>query len=154
MDQARRASTVVSLSLSDAFCVDRHRADFLDLVENRVDILFANEAEICSLYEVGTFEEAAERIAGRVGIACLTRSEKGSLVITDDGQRLAVPAAPTELVDTTGAGDLYAAGFLALWAAGASLEECGRAASITAAAVIAHLGPRPQADLRKLVGLD
>jgi sugar/nucleoside kinase (ribokinase family) len=154
MDQARRAGTVVALSLSDSFCVDRHRADFLDLVENRVDILFANEAEICSLYEVESFDEAAERIAGRVGIACLTRSEHGSLIISDDGQRVAVPAAPTELVDTTGAGDLYAAGFLALWSGGAPLEECGRAASITAAEVISHLGPRPLDDLRKLVGID
>ena len=154
MEQARRAGTAVSLTLSDSFCVDRHRAEFLELVEERVDILFANEAEICSLYEVATFEEAAERVAGRVGIACLTRSEKGSLVISDDGQRLEVSAAPAELVDSTGAGDLYAAGFLARWAAGASLEECGRVASLAAAEVLSSLGPRPQTDLRKLVGLD
>jgi len=153
MEGARRAGTVVSLTLSDAFCVDRHRADFLDLVENRVDILFANESEICSLYEVESFDEAAERVAGHVGIACLTRSEKGSLVVTDDGQRIEVPAAPTDLVDTTGAGDLYAAGFLARWAAGASLEECGRVASLAAAEVVSHLGPRPQTDLRSFVGL-
>ena len=86
--------TPVSFTLSDAFCVDRHRAEFLDLVEHRVDILFANEDEICSLYEVDDFEEAARRVQGHCAIACLTRSEKGSVILTAEGERIDVPAAP------------------------------------------------------------
>jgi sugar/nucleoside kinase (ribokinase family) len=153
MDRARAAGTVVALTLSDSFCVDRHRADFLDLVDGRVDVLFANEAEITSLYEVDDFEAAAAAVAGKVQIACLTRSEKGSVVLAADGTRVEVPASPTELVDTTGAGDLYAAGFLARWAAGAGLDECARVAAIAAGEVISHLGPRPEADLKALAGL-
>ena len=110
MDAAHDAGTPVSFTLSDGFCVDRHRAEFLDLVEHRIDILFANEDEICSLYEVDDFEEAARRVQGHCAIACLTRSEKGSVILTAEGERIDVPAAPTEVVDTTGAGDLYAAG--------------------------------------------
>jgi sugar/nucleoside kinase (ribokinase family) len=153
MDHARRVSTPVAFTLSDSFCVDRHRVEFGRLVADHVDILFANEAEICSLYEVDDFEEAARRVAGHVGIACLTRSERGSVILTADGGRIEVPAHPTEVVDTTGAGDLYAAGFLARWAAGADLAECGRVASIAAAEAISHLGARPESDLRALAGL-
>ena len=152
MDHARQVSTPVAFTLSDSFCVDRHRAEFLDLVADHVDILFANEAEICSLYQVDDFEAAARRVAGHVGIACLTRSERGSVVITSDGSRVDTPAAATDVVDTTGAGDLYAAGFLSRWAAGADMAECARVASIVAAEVISHMGARPEADLRLLVG--
>ena len=142
----------MAFTLSDSFCVDRHRAEFLDLVADHVDILFANEAEICSLYEVDDFEEAVRRVAGHVGIACLTRSERGSVVITSDGARVDTPAAATDVVDTTGAGDLYAAGFLSRWAAGADMVECARVASLVAAEVISHMGARPEADLRALTG--
>jgi sugar/nucleoside kinase (ribokinase family) len=152
MDHARRVSTPVAFTLSDAFCVDRHRVEFLGLVADHVDILFANEAEICSLYEVDSFDEAVERVAGHVGIACLTRSERGSVIIAADGTRIEVPAVPADVVDTTGAGDLYAAGFLTRWAAGAELAECGRVAALVAAEVISHMGARPEADLRRLVG--
>ena len=151
MDAAREAGTPVAFTLSDAFCVDRHRAEFLELLAGRVDIVFANEAEICSLYEVDDFDRAAALVAGHVAIACLTRSERGSVILTAGGDRVEVPAAPAEVVDTTGAGDLYAAGFLARWAAGADLAECGRVASLAAAEAISHLGARPEADLRSLV---
>lgn len=151
MDAAHELGTTVSFTLSDGFCVDRHRAEFLDLVEHRVDILFANESEICSLYEVDDFEEAARRVQGHCAIACLTRSEKGSVVLTAEGERIDVPAAPTLVVDTTGAGDLYAAGFLAGWSRGADLATAGLMASVAAAEVISHLGARPQADLAELL---
>ena len=150
MDAARDHATPVAFTLSDAFCVDRHRAEFLELLAGRVDIVFANEAEICSLYEVDDFEEAAALVAGHVSLACLTRSELGSVIITADGDRVEVPPAPADVVDTTGAGDLYAAGFLARWAAGADLAECGRVASLAAAEAISHLGARPEADLAAL----
>jgi sugar/nucleoside kinase (ribokinase family) len=151
MDAAHDLGTPVSFTLSDGFCVDRHRAEFLDLVEHRIDILFANESEICSLYEVDDFEEAARRVRGHCALACLTRSEKGSVILTAEGGRIDVPAARTEVVDTTGAGDLYAAGFLAGWARGADLETAGKMAAVAAAEVISHLGARPQADLAALL---
>jgi sugar/nucleoside kinase (ribokinase family) len=147
MDAARAAGGKVAFTLSDSFCVDRHRAEFVDLAENRVDILFGNEAEICSLYETDSFEEAAERVAGHCEIACLTRSEKGSVIITGDGARISVPAAPVDLVDTTGAGDLYASGFLYGYTNGLDLEASGRLASLAAAEVISHLGARPEVPL-------
>jgi sugar/nucleoside kinase (ribokinase family) len=153
MDAAHGAGTVVAFTLSDSFCVERHRDEFLELVDQRVDILFANEAEITTLYGTDDFEKAAAEVADRVGIACLTRSEKGSVLLAAGGRRVDVPAAPATLVDTTGAGDLYAAGFLARWAAGADLEECGRVAALAAAEAISHLGPRPEADLKALAGL-
>ncbi len=148
---AHGAGRQVALSLSDAFCVDRHRRAFRELVAGHVDILFANEAEICSLYELSAFEDAAAAAARDVALAALTRSEQGSLVLRD-GQRVAVAAEPTPVVDTTGAGDAYAAGFLAGLTAGRSLAACGRMGSIAAAEVISHLGARPAADLRALVG--
>ncbi len=150
MDTAHDAGTPVSFTLSDGFCVDRHRAEFLELVEHRVDILFANEVEICSLYEVDDFDEAARRVRNHCQIACLTRSGLGSVVLTADGERIYVPAAPTEVVDTTGAGDLYAAGFLTGWSRGADLHVAGTMAAAAAAEVISHLGARPQADLARL----
>ncbi len=152
MDAAHAAGTPVSFSLSDSFCVDRHRDEFLELVEHQIDILFANSTEICSLYQVEDFEEAARLVRGHCAIACLTRSEKGSIILTADGDRFEVPAEPTDVVDTTGAGDLYAAGFLAGWASGQSLEEAGRLGAVAAAEVISHLGARPQTLLAELTG--
>jgi sugar/nucleoside kinase (ribokinase family) len=150
MDIARASGGRVAFTLSDSFCVDRHRAAFLELAEHRVDILFANEAEICSLYEVDSFDEAAERVAGHCDIACLTRSEKGSVVITADGRRVEVPAHPADVVDTTGAGDLYAAGFLHGLSQGYDLERCARLGALVAAEVISHAGARPEVDLAAL----
>jgi len=136
--------------LSDSFCVDRHRAGFLELAEHRVDILFANEDEICALYEVESFDAAAAAVAGHCEIACLTRSEKGSVVITADGRRVEVPAHRADVVDTTGAGDLYAAGFLYGLTRGDDLERCARMGALAAAEVISHVGARPVADLQAL----
>jgi sugar/nucleoside kinase (ribokinase family) len=150
MDAARAAGGKVAFSLSDSFCVDRHRAEFLDLAEHRVDVLFANEDEICSLYQVGSFDEAAAAAAGHCEIACLTRSGKGSVIVTSDGQRIEVAAHPVEVVDSTGAGDLYAAGFLYGLTRGDDLERCARMGSLAAAEVISHVGARPEADLSAL----
>jgi sugar/nucleoside kinase (ribokinase family) len=146
---AHAAGNQVALSLSDAFCVDRHRAAFLELVKQDVDILFANEAEITSLYELNTFEAAAEAARQDVALAALTRSEAGSVIVRG-AETVEIAAEPTRVVDTTGAGDAYAAGFLAGLTGGKSLPVCGRLASIAAAEVISHYGARPQADLRKL----
>jgi sugar/nucleoside kinase (ribokinase family) len=140
----------VALSLSDAFCVGRHRAEFLDLVRNSVDILFANEAEITSLYETASFDEAARRAQADTKLAALTRSEKGSVILAD-GAPIAIPAAPVaKLVDTTGAGDLYAAGFLFGVATGKDLETAGRLGSLAAAEIISHVGARPEVKLAEL----
>lgn len=152
MDMAAAAGRTVAFTLSDPFCVDRHRDEFLELVEHRVDVLFANEAEIMSLYATDNFDEAVERVAGHVGLACLTRSELGSLVVSSAGERVEVPAHPVDqVVDTTGAGDLYAAGFLTGHARGLSLAECGHLGSIAAAEVISHVGARPSVPLAGLV---
>ncbi|WP_417462674.1 adenosine kinase [Kordiimonas sp.] len=149
MDVAHANGKLVSLSLSDSFCVDRFRAEFVELVESRVDILFANESEIMSLYETDTFEAAVERLRPHVKLAALTRSEKGSVVINKDGE-VSVPSHPATVLDTTGAGDLYAAGFLYGYTSGKSLEDCARLGGLAAAEVISHLGARPEVNLKKL----
>lgn len=151
MDVARWGGGKVAFTLSDAFCVDRHRADFLELAEHRVDILFANEAELVSLYESDTWEEAAEHVAGHCEVACLTRSEQGSVIITAEAERIVVPAHHAGgVVDTTGAGDLYAAGFLYGYTHGLGLAECGALGSLAAGEVISHMGARPETDLSEL----
>ena len=147
---AHRAGRQVALSLSDAFCVDRHRAAFRDLVSGHVDILFANETEITSLYEKNSFDEAAEAARIDVALAALTRSEAGSVVLRGS-ETVPIAAEPTNVVDTTGAGDAYAAGFLAGYTSGESLAMCGRMGSIAAAEVISHYGARPEADLAALM---
>jgi sugar/nucleoside kinase (ribokinase family) len=147
---AHEAGRQVALSLSDPFCVNRHRAAFRELVAGHVDLLFANEAEITSLYEENSFEAAAERARADVAVAALTRSEAGSVILRGS-ETAEIAAAPAELVDSTGAGDAYAAGFLVGFTAGRDLVACGRIASIAAAEVIGHFGARPQSDLRALV---
>lgn len=144
---AHAAGRQVALSLSDPFCVNRHRAAFLELLRGEVDILFANEAEISSLYEENTFEAAAARARADVALVALTRSEAGSVVLRG-AERAEVPAAPARVVDTTGAGDAYAAGFLAALARDQPLAACGALGSRAAAEVIGHFGARPKADLR------
>src|SRR5215472_3350108 len=146
---AHAAGRQVALSLSDAFCVDRHRAAFLELVKQDVDILFANEAEVTSLYEENTFEAAAARARADVALAALTRSEAGSIILRG-AETVEIAAERTHVVDTTGAGDAYAAGFLVGLTAGKTLAVCGRIASIAAAEVIGHFGARPQADLKRI----
>lgn len=141
----------LALTLSDPFCVDRHRDDFQELIEKHVNILFANEDEIKSLYQVDTFEQAAEIVKGKCNIAAITRSEKGSVVITADSI-IEVPAEPVaNVVDTTGAGDAYAAGFLFGFTQDKDLATCARIGSIAAAEVISHMGARPATDLKTLL---
>ena len=147
---AHAAGRKVSLTLSDPFCVERHRADFRDLIDSHVDILFANETEICSLYATADFNAAARAVRGHCDVAALTRSARGSLIVTADAQ-VQVAAAPVEsVVDTTGAGDLYAAGFLFGLTHGRGLTDCGRLGSLCAAEIITHMGARPESSLRDL----
>lgn len=149
-DHVHEAGGKVSFALSDGFCVDRHRAEFHDLVDDRVDILFANEDEICSLGEVDDFDAALEAVRGRCEVAVLTRSEKGSVVVTAD-ETHEIPAEPVDdVVDTTGAGDLYAAGFLHGYTADLDLTLCGRLGAAAAAEVITHLGARPEVPLTEI----
>jgi sugar/nucleoside kinase (ribokinase family) len=148
---AHQAGSRVALTLSDPLCVERHRADFLDLIDGHVDILLANEAEIVSLYQTQSFEEAAERVAGHCEIAALTRSDKGSVILMG-GRRYDVDIERVgAVVDTTGAGDLYAAGFLFGLTRNLDAEACGRMAAIAAAEVISHFGARPETSLADLV---
>jgi sugar/nucleoside kinase (ribokinase family) len=147
---AHEAGRKVALTLSDPFCVERHRAAFLDLVEHHVDILFANELEICALYQVRDFDAALPHVRGHCELAALTRSAKGSVLV--NGNRMhVVRAHPVEaVVDTTGAGDLYASGVLYGLAQGLDLPTCGRLGSLAAAEVIAHVGARPMVPLAEL----
>lgn len=153
MDVAHDAGTAVAFTLSDSFVVDRHRAQLWQLFrEKRVDILFANEAEIMSLAEHDSADEAALAVAAEVPTVVVTRSEKGAFALSH-GERADVAAEPIErLVDTTGAGDLFAAGFLAGQARGLGLEQCLRLGAICAAEVIQHYGARPERELRSLAG--
>ena len=147
----RESGGEVALSLSDAFCVDRHRDSFQELVDGHVDILFANEMEITSLYKANHFEEAVEQVRGRCRVAALTRSAEGSLVLNGEQSLPIAPYHLGTLVDTTGAGDLYAAGFLYGYTQGESLERCGRLGSLCAGQVVTQLGPRPLSSLSDLV---
>jgi sugar/nucleoside kinase (ribokinase family) len=147
---AHDAGGRVALTLSDPFCVGRHRAAFRELVERHVDILLANEAEIRALYETDDFELAAEKVRGHCAVAALTRSARGSVIVAG-AETHVVRAAPVErVVDTTGAGDLYAAGFLLGLSRGLPLPDCGRLGSIAAAEVISHVGARPEVPLATL----
>jgi sugar/nucleoside kinase (ribokinase family) len=171
---ARDAGRRVALTLSDPFCVDRHRSEFRTLVEREIDVLFANQVEICSLYEVDDFDTALQHVRRHCQIAALTRSERGSVVVAGDAtaalptvaagagvrdgdQREAdavhvIDAYPIDrLVDTTGAGDQYAAGFLYGLTGGLDLATCGRLGSAAAAEVISHFGARPLVSLAETV---
>jgi sugar/nucleoside kinase (ribokinase family) len=148
---AHGAGRRVALSLSDPFCVERHRAAFRELVAGEIDILFANEAEICSLYETHEFAAAAASVRGHVEIAALTRSAAGSVIICGEATH-GISAAPVaSVVDTTGAGDLYASGFLYGLTRGLPLPTCGKIGSLCAAEIISHVGARPETGLRELV---
>jgi sugar/nucleoside kinase (ribokinase family) len=141
------AGRKVALSLSDAFCVHRHRDEFLELVAGPVDILFANEQEILALLGSPSFDEAVRTLRGGKTLAVLTRGAAGAVVVAADGIH-AVPAAPvTAVVDTTGAGDLFAAGFLYGYTHGRSFGDCARLGAIAAAEIISHVGARPQVSL-------
>jgi sugar/nucleoside kinase (ribokinase family) len=147
---ARAADRNVSLTLSDKFCVDRHRESFKHLVAGHVDILFANEAEILALYETTTLDDAIAAVRAACPLVAITRSAEGSIVVTRD-DAITVPALPvSQVVDSTGAGDQYAAGFLFGRSRNRPLAECGALASLAAAEVISHIGPRPDTNLRAL----
>ena len=148
---ARAHGGEVALSLSDAFCVERHRESFQELVDGHVDILFANEMEITALYKANSFEEAADQVRGRCKLAALTRSEQGSVVLNGAGTHSVAPFQLGPLLDTTGAGDLYAAGFLHAYTQGQAVDACGRLGSLCAGQVVTQLGPRPQGSLKQLV---
>ncbi|MGE0736017.1 MAG: adenosine kinase [Alphaproteobacteria bacterium] len=148
---AHAAGRKVALSLSDAFCVARHRDSFRELVDGHVDILFANESEIVSLYDAKNFDEALQQVRGKCEIAALTRSEKGSVVIAGNEVHVVDAAKIARVVDTTGAGDLYAAGFLYGVTHGKSLAECAKIGGIAAGEAISHMGARPATPLAALV---
>ncbi len=147
---AKKSGRKVALTLSDSFCVDRHRIEFLELIRSGVDIVFANESEITSLYETANFDQAAARIAADTSLAVLTRSAQGSLILSD-GQAHTIPVEPVAaVVDTTGAGDLYAAGFLYGLTNGRDLATSGRLGSLAASEIISHIGARPAQSLAEL----
>ena len=148
---AAAAGRRVSLSLSDPFCVGRHRDSFVDLVDNHVDILFANEEEIVSLYQAQDFDAALPRVRDHCAIAALTRGAKGSVIVAGDEVHVIDAEPIAHLVDTTGAGDAYAAGFLFGLTQGYDLTRCGHLGGAAAAEVIGHMGARPDAPLKDLV---
>ena len=131
------------MTLSDPFCVDRHRDEFRDLVASHIDILFANEDEVTMLYEAVDFDSALQHVRGHCEVAALTRGPKGSVIVAGDEVHVVDAFPVPEVVDTKGAGDLYAAGFLFGLRHGYDLATCGRLGSLGAAEVISHLGPRP-----------
>lgn len=140
----------VSLTLSDSFCVDRHREGFRVLVESGTDILFANEHEVMELYQTPSLDDALNALRGKCDICAITRGDKGSLILAGEHVFEVAPHPVDALEDTTGAGDQYAAGFLFGLARGLDLPMCGKLASLAAAEVISHLGPRPETSLAAL----
>jgi sugar/nucleoside kinase (ribokinase family) len=151
MQIAHGAQRLVALTLSDPFCVDRYRTEFVQLVAESVDILFANEKEIISLYEAKDLEDAVRQVRGHCKVAALTLGARGSIVLSGSQVHVVDPAPVDRLVDTTGAGDLYAAGFLFGYTAGHDLAICGAYGSKAAAEVISHYGARPNTPLIDLV---
>lgn len=148
---AHGAGRKVSLSLSDPFCVGRYKDEFADLVHHHIDILFANEEEICALYGTNDLQEAIAAVKGKCPLSAITRSEKGSVIVSSD-KIIEIDAAPiSKVVDTTGAGDLYAAGFLFGYTNGFDLKDCGALGSKAAGEIIGHLGARPAIELRELL---
>lgn len=147
---ARGSGRMLALTLSDAFVVERHRDALIGFIDGQVDLLFANESEATALFQTNSFDEAVTALRPHVKLAAVTRSDKGSVILAE-GERLSVAAEPVEkVVDTTGAGDQYAAGFMFGLARGRPLQACGRLGSLAAAEVISHYGPRPQVSLKEL----
>jgi sugar/nucleoside kinase (ribokinase family) len=150
LQTAKGSNRKVALSLSDGFCVDRHRGEFLKLIRSGIDILFGNESEIKSLYQTESFDLAAKNASEDAKLAVLTRGEKGSVIFCEAKSIEIAREYVRELVDTTGAGDLYAAGFLFGYAKGYDLAICGQLASLAASEVISHIGARPEVSLNEL----
>ena len=149
MDIAKGAGRKVALTLSDSFCVDRHREEWRELIRDKVDIVFANEAELCALYECD-WDAASEHITKDIEVGCLTRSARGSTIVFGT-ERVDVDAHPAKVVDTTGAGDLYASGFLFGYTRGLDMRRCAELAGRAAAEIIGHLGARPARPLTMLM---
>ncbi|RAU23643.1 adenosine kinase [Paramagnetospirillum kuznetsovii] len=147
---AHAAGKLVSLSLSDPFCVDRHRAAFLELVSGHVDILFANEAELCSLYQTEIFDDAIRAVRGHCTVAAITRGALGSVVVAGEDTHVVAADPIDQVIDTTGAGDLYAAGFLYGFTTGQDLPVCAMLGGIAAGEIISHFGARPEHPLKDL----
>jgi sugar/nucleoside kinase (ribokinase family) len=147
---AHGANRMIALTLSDGFVVERHRAGLMGFIEGQVDLLFANETELCALFQTDDFDMALEALRPHVKLAAVTRGEAGSVILSQ-GERLSVKAeAVQKVVDTTGAGDQYAAGFMFGLSRGRPLQQCGQLGSLAAAEVISHYGPRPQVSLKDL----
>jgi sugar/nucleoside kinase (ribokinase family) len=148
---AHGAGRQVALTLSDAFCVDRYRAEFLELMRSgTVDLIFANESELHSLYQTSDFDTALNQLQNDIGLGVVTRSEKGCAVVSKEAVTLVPSSRIDNLVDTTGAGDLFAAGFLFGLVRNAGYENAGRLGALAAAEVIQHIGARPQVSLKEL----
>jgi sugar/nucleoside kinase (ribokinase family) len=147
---AHGSGRMIALTLSDGFVVERHRAGLMGFVESQVDLLFANEGEICALFQTDDFDMAVEALRPHVKLAAITRGAAGSVILSQ-GERLSVKAEPVQkVVDTTGAGDQYAAGFMFGLSRGRPLQQCGQLGSLAAAEVISHYGPRPLVPLKDL----
>ncbi len=141
----------VALSLSDSFCVERHRKSFIELVDNHIDILFANDAEIKALYQVKQLESALDIIKGRCNVAVITKGEQGSVILTEENLWEIESYKFGPVIDTTGAGDLYAGGFLYGYTQGEELLKCGHYGSICAGKIVTQIGPRSNNDLKTLL---
>lgn len=148
---AHMAGKKVALTLSDPFCVDRHREDFKKLVDGHIDILFCNHHELLTMYETDDLEQAIAQIADKVSVCAITQGENGATIL-QDGKRYKIAAQKVhEVIDTTGAGDMFAAGFLYGYTRGESMEECGRLGAVAAAEIISHVGARPQRAFKTLL---
>ena len=149
-EAAKASGRNVAVTLSDVFCVERHRDAFRHLVKTHVDLVFANEAELLALYETDDFDKALSLLNADTQFAAVTRSEKGAAIVAGD-RIIHVPTTPVDrVVDATGAGDAYAGGFLYGITNGYDMETCGKLGNLAAGEVISHFGPRPQADLRAM----
>jgi sugar/nucleoside kinase (ribokinase family) len=147
---AKKSSAIIALSLSDKFCVDRNRDEFLAIINKDAGLVFANEIEIMSLFETESFEEAVERCKKLPCIFAVTRGEKGSCILSAD-EVTCVDAVSAGVIDSTGAGDMYAAGFINGWLLGKDLHTCGRMGSVLASEIISHYGARPEKPLLELL---
>ncbi len=148
---ARAQGRKVAFTLSDVFCVEGHRADFQELLAGHVDLMFGNEHEVCALYQTQSLDEAMAELAKHAGVAVITRSSEGAVVLEGGRRHVIAGEKVAKVVDSTGAGDMFAGGFMAAMVEGRSLPDCARVGCITAAEVIGHYGARPEADLKALV---
>jgi sugar/nucleoside kinase (ribokinase family) len=148
---AHKNQRKVSLTLSDSFCVDRHREDFMNLIKSDIDILFANDMELMALFETDNLDDALQAVQSFCAISAITRADKGSIILHDNEKTVINVERVSKVIDSTGAGDQYAAGFLYGLTQGKSMNECGQYASMAASEVISHIGPRPNITYKDLI---